>query len=122
MAAPCASGPAAAPLLYRRENRPQPTMSDWVSLSLQGGDEPLAPGETGLYDSERYLDILRSRARIISIVKEELTAIGDEFGTPRRTRIIEADAEMEAEAEMQRDEDKEDKTKDPSRDLKNPSD
>jgi len=49
-----------------------------------------------------YLDILRSRARILSIVKEELAAIGDEFGTPRRTEILEADAEMEDEDLIQR--------------------
>jgi uncharacterized protein YbaR (Trm112 family) len=45
--------------LYRRENRPQPTMSDWVNLSLKSGGEQPAAGDTGLYDSERYLDILR---------------------------------------------------------------
>ncbi|MEO8322019.1 MAG: DNA topoisomerase (ATP-hydrolyzing), partial [Bradyrhizobium sp.] len=32
-----------------------------------------------------YLDILRSRARIQSIVKDELKAVRDEFATPRRT-------------------------------------
>ncbi len=34
-----------------------------------------------------YLDILRSRGRIVAIVKDELTAIKTEFGTPRRTEI-----------------------------------
>jgi len=34
-----------------------------------------------------YLDILRSRARIQSIVKDELKAAKDEFATPRRTVI-----------------------------------
>ena len=37
-----------------------------------------------------YLDILRSRARIQAIVKDELTAVKDEFATPRRTVIAEA--------------------------------
>jgi DNA gyrase subunit A len=51
---------------------------------------------------EDYLDILRSRARIVGIVKDELTAIRDEFDTPRRTEIIEADADMEDEDLIQR--------------------
>jgi DNA gyrase subunit A len=37
-----------------------------------------------------YLDILRSRARVQTIVKEELMAVRDEFATPRRTAIVEA--------------------------------
>jgi DNA gyrase subunit A len=49
-----------------------------------------------------YLAILRSRARIVAIVKEELTAIAEEFGTPRRTEIVEAEAEMEDEDLIQR--------------------
>ena len=39
-----------------------------------------------------YLDILRSRDRIRKIVKDELTAIKKEFGTPRRTEISEGAA------------------------------
>jgi DNA gyrase subunit A len=38
-----------------------------------------------------YLDILRSRARIQSIVKDELKKVRDEFATPRRTVIAEAE-------------------------------
>jgi DNA gyrase subunit A len=49
-----------------------------------------------------YLDILRSRARIIHIVKEELLKIKEEFGTPRRTEILEIDAEVEDEDLIQR--------------------
>ena len=49
-----------------------------------------------------YLDILRSRARIVSIVKDELTAIKTEFGTPRRTEILETVAEVEDEDLIQR--------------------
>jgi DNA gyrase subunit A len=44
-----------------------------------------------------YLDILRSRARIQAIVKEELVAVKDEFATPRRTVIAEQEGEMEDE-------------------------
>jgi DNA gyrase subunit A len=39
-----------------------------------------------------YLDILRSRERIRKIVKDELTAIKNEFGTPRRSEIVEGGA------------------------------
>lgn len=44
-----------------------------------------------------YLDILSSRLRIQTIVKEELIAIRDEFGTPRRSEIVEGGPDMEDE-------------------------
>lgn len=44
-----------------------------------------------------YLDILSSRVRIMTIVKDEMAAIRDEFGTPRRTEIIEGGPDMEDE-------------------------
>ncbi|MDK4702322.1 DNA gyrase subunit A [Rhizobium sp. CNPSo 4062] len=44
-----------------------------------------------------YLDILSSRARIQTIVKEELAAVRDEFGTPRRTEIVDGGLEMDDE-------------------------
>ena len=49
-----------------------------------------------------YLDILRSRARIQSIIKDELTAVKDEFATPRRTMIIDQEGEVEDEDLIQR--------------------
>lgn len=49
-----------------------------------------------------YLDILRSRARVIAIIRDELTAIRDEFATPRRTTIAEAIDEVEDEDLIQR--------------------
>ena len=49
-----------------------------------------------------YLDILRSRARIQSIVKDELKAVKEQFATPRRTVIVEQDGEMEDEDLIQR--------------------
>ena len=36
-----------------------------------------------------YLDILMSRARIMEMIKTDLTEIREEFATPRRTEIIE---------------------------------
>ncbi|MGY5803065.1 DNA gyrase subunit A [Rhizobium hainanense] len=44
-----------------------------------------------------YLDILSSRARIQAIVKQELSAVRDEFGTPRRTEIVDGGLEMDDE-------------------------
>ncbi|HEY4266102.1 MAG TPA: DNA gyrase subunit A, partial [Micropepsaceae bacterium] len=49
-----------------------------------------------------YLDILRSRPRVLTIVKDELKAIKDEFATPRRTELVDADVEIEDEALIER--------------------
>jgi DNA gyrase subunit A len=49
-----------------------------------------------------YLDILRSRARIQTIIKTELASVKEEFGTPRRTVIIEQEGEVEDEDLIQR--------------------
>ena len=44
-----------------------------------------------------YLDILGSRPRIIEIVKDEMISIRDEFGTPRRTEILDIEGEVDDE-------------------------
>ncbi|MGP9812974.1 DNA gyrase subunit A [Rhodopseudomonas sp. NSM] len=49
-----------------------------------------------------YLDILRSRARVQTIVKDELIAVKTEFATPRKTLIIEQEGEVEDEDLIQR--------------------
>ncbi|KAB2867006.1 MAG: DNA gyrase subunit A, partial [Bauldia sp.] len=49
-----------------------------------------------------YLDILRSRARVRTIIKDELAAVRDEFATPRKTEIVEGGAELEDEDLIQR--------------------
>ena len=46
---------------------------------------------------EDYLDILRQRDRVLTIIKEELTAVREEFATPRRTEIVDAEGEVEDE-------------------------
>ncbi len=51
---------------------------------------------------KEYLAILSSRARIVDIIKGELTAIRDEFATPRQTEIIEMEGEVEDEDLIQR--------------------
>ncbi|WP_213741838.1 DNA gyrase subunit A [Bradyrhizobium sp. dw_411] len=49
-----------------------------------------------------YLEILRSRARVQTIIKEELAAVKAEFATPRRTVIVEQENEVEDEDLIQR--------------------
>ena len=49
-----------------------------------------------------YLDILRSRARIQEIVRNEMLEIKEEFATPRRTEIIEGGADFDDEDLIQR--------------------
>ena len=44
-----------------------------------------------------YLEILASRDKIMAIVREELVAVRDAFAIPRRTAIVEGDADMEDE-------------------------
>jgi DNA gyrase subunit A len=49
-----------------------------------------------------YLDILRSRARIQTIIKDDLTALKAQFATPRRTEISDAAGDMDDEDLIQR--------------------
>ncbi len=49
-----------------------------------------------------FLDILRSRARIQEIVRNEMLEIKEEFATPRRTEIIEGGADFDDEDLIQR--------------------
>ncbi len=51
-----------------------------------------------------YLEILSSRLRIQTIVKDELAAIRDEFGTPRRTEIVDGGPDMDDEDLIAREE------------------
>ena len=71
-------------------------------LTALGRDE-IGDELKGLGDQiAEYLEILRSRARIIGIVTDELTALKAEFGTPRRTEILEMVGEVEDEDLIQR--------------------
>ena len=44
-----------------------------------------------------YLDILRSRARIMGIIKDELFEIREAFATPRKTQIVDWDSDVDDE-------------------------
>src|SRR5476649_163025 len=62
------------------------------------GDEVRKLGEA----IKDYLDILRSRARVLQIVRTELEEIKTEFAVPRRTELVDADVEVEDEALIER--------------------
>jgi DNA gyrase subunit A len=49
-----------------------------------------------------HLDILRSRVRIVDIIKSELNAIKEEFGTPRKTEIVDIESDVDDEDLIQR--------------------
>jgi DNA gyrase subunit A len=49
-----------------------------------------------------YLDILRSRARVLEIIRQELLEVRAQHATPRKTEILEVDGDMEDEDLIQR--------------------
>ncbi|HVI33015.1 DNA gyrase subunit A [Phenylobacterium sp.] len=49
-----------------------------------------------------HLTILASRERVMGIVREELVAVRDQFAVPRRTEIVEGDADVEDEDLIER--------------------
>ncbi len=66
-------------------------------LTALGRDE-IGDELKGLADKiADYLDILRRRDRVMSIITDELSAVKDEFATPRRTEIADAEDEVEDE-------------------------
>ncbi|MEE8438436.1 MAG: DNA gyrase subunit A [Micropepsaceae bacterium] len=64
------------------------------------GDEVKKLGEA-IVD---YLDILRSRPRVLEFIKKELMDVRAEFADPRRTEIIEAEVEIDDESLIEREE------------------
>jgi DNA gyrase subunit A len=71
-------------------------------LTALGRDEIKAELDKLAGEIADYLDILRSRARIQTIIKDELIAVKTEFATPRRTVIIDQEGEVEDEDLIQR--------------------
>ena len=71
-------------------------------LTALGRDEIKAELDKLAEEIADYLDVLRSRARIQAIVKQELAVIKSEFATPRRTVILDQEGEMEDEDLIQR--------------------
>ena len=71
-------------------------------LTALGRDEIDSELEKLAASIRDYLDILSSRIRIMTIIKDELTEISEEFATPRRTEILEGGADLEDEDLIQR--------------------
>jgi len=66
-------------------------------LTALGRDEIKAELDKLAAEIADYLDILRSRARVQTIVKDELAAVRQKFATPRRTVILDQEGEVEEE-------------------------
>ena len=66
-------------------------------LTALGRDEVADELDKIAVEIREYLDILGSRERIRGIVKDELLAVKAEFGTERKTEIIEAEGDFEDE-------------------------
>ncbi len=66
-------------------------------LTALGREEIAGELEKIAAEIRDFLDILSSRVRIHSIISGELTAIRDAFATPRRSEIMDSDADMEDE-------------------------
>jgi DNA gyrase subunit A len=73
-------------------------------LTALGRDEIAEELEKLAAEIADYLEILRSRARVFGIIKDELISIKTEFATPRRTVIVENEGEVEDEDLIQREE------------------
>ncbi len=71
-------------------------------LTALGRDEISDELEKLAAEIRDYLDILGSRARIQTIIKDELKAVRDEFATPRKTEIAEGGPDLEDEDLIQR--------------------
>ena len=71
-------------------------------LTQLGLEEISAELEKLAVEIKDYLEILGSRARVRSIIKDELTEVKANFATPRRTEIIENEGEVEDEDLIQR--------------------
>jgi DNA gyrase subunit A len=71
-------------------------------LTALGRDEIGADLKKIAEEIKNYLEILSSRARIVEIIKKELSDIKAEFATPRRTEIVEMEGEVEDEDLIQR--------------------
>ena len=71
-------------------------------LTALGRDEIADELEKLAAEIRDYLDILGSRERIQTIIREELVAIRQEFATPRKTEIVDGGADLDDEDLIQR--------------------
>jgi DNA gyrase subunit A len=73
-------------------------------LTGLGQDEILSEARELATAIQGYLDILGSRERVMAIVREELVAVRDAFAVPRRSLIVDGDADIEDEDLIAREE------------------
>jgi len=66
-------------------------------LTGLGQDEIFAEARELAGHIQVYLDILGSHDRVMAIVREELVAVREAFAVPRRTQIVDGDADVEDE-------------------------
>jgi len=71
-------------------------------LTALGRDEIAEALEKLATEIADYLDILGSRARLMGIIREELVKVKADFANPRRTEILDSDADMDDEDLIQR--------------------
>ena len=71
-------------------------------LTALGRDEIAAALNKLAAEIADYLDILRSRARVFAIITDELAEIKTNFATPRRSQIMDSDADLDDEDLIQR--------------------
>ena len=71
-------------------------------LTALGRDEIAEELNKIATEIKEYLEILSSRARVVEIVKGELSSIREEFATPRKTEIVDIEGEVEDEDLIQR--------------------
>ena len=71
-------------------------------LTALGRDEIADELNKIAVEIKEFLAILASRARVVEIVKSELSAIRAEFATPRKTEIMDLEGEVEDEDLIQR--------------------
>jgi DNA gyrase subunit A len=73
-------------------------------LTGLGRDEIFDEARTLAEAIREYLDILGSRERVMAIVRNELVEVRDAFAVPRRTQIVDGEAELEDEDLIPREE------------------
>jgi DNA gyrase subunit A len=71
-------------------------------LTALGRDEIAEALERLATEIADYLDILSSRARLMGIIRDELVKVKADFANPRRTEILDSDADMDDEDLIQR--------------------
>lgn len=73
-------------------------------LTGLGRDEIFGEARTLAEAIRGFLEILSSREKVMAIVREELVEVKDNFAVPRRTEIVEGDADVEDEDLIAREE------------------